>query len=277
MTLDFGLSSTLLSKGFVFLKNDLAILEVSLIHYAMMKALGRGYAPVTTPEIARDSMVEGCGFHPRDMNANPIYKIRDQESSLVGTSEIALAGLYANKIIRPLEESLPVKMCGFSHAFRKETSQRGLYRLHQFSKVELFVITTAATSAELFDDLVKFQCDVLEDLKLPYRVLEMSSHELGLPAHRKIDCEVYMPSHKAYGEVSSASNCTDFQARRLEIRYQVEVKKNMFAHTLNATALAVPRIIMALIENHYDKKENVVRLPKALHALMGTEVIPRKT
>ncbi len=276
---DFESAAAAVGEGFVYLKHDLASLEVALIQYAMRRAGRLGWSLHTTPDLARDKVVAGCGFRPRESKLSPIYSIAGEDVSLVGTAEISLAGIWANKIINVAQKPLPVKMAGFSHAFRRETGQggresRGLYRLHQFSKVELFAITAPEQSEGMFEELVEFQSGVLRELELPFRVLEMPTEELGMSAHRKVDCEVWMPSRGGYGEVSSASNCTDFQARRLNTRYQMEAGSNHFVHTLNATALAVPRILIALLETHYDAASDTVKLPAVLHQLMDTQSIP---
>jgi seryl-tRNA synthetase len=279
---DFESAAAATGEGFVYLKRDVAFLELALVQLAMQRAQRRGWAVHTTPDMARDRVVAGCGFRPRASAASPIYSIAEEDVSLVGTAEIALAGLWANKIINIAQQPLPVKVAGFCHSFRRETGQggrgsRGLYRLHQFSKVELFALTAPEQSESMLEEMVAFQMELLGDLELPFRVLEMPSEELGLAAHRKVDCEVFMPSRQGYGEVSSASNCTDFQSRRLNIRYQVAVGSNRFVHTLNATALAVPRIIIALLETHYDAASDCVRLPHALHGLMGCDRIPHES
>ncbi len=276
---DFESAAAASGEGFVYLKRDVAFLELALVQFAMQRAQRHGWTVHTTPDMVRDRVVAGCGFRPRESKASPIYSIAEEDVSLVGTAEIALAGVWANKIISILQHPLPIKLAGFSHSFRRETGQggrgsRGLYRLHQFSKVELFALTTPEQSERMFEEMVEFQTGLLSELELPFRVLEMPSEELGLAAHRKVDCEVYMPSRQGYGEVSSASNCTDFQSRRLNVRYQMAVGSNHFVHTLNATALAVPRIIIALLETHFDAATDCVRLPRALHGLMGCDRIP---
>jgi seryl-tRNA synthetase len=236
-----------------------------------------GFEPILTPDIARDTIVQGCGFRPRDSEKSPIYSIQNSDASLVGTAEVALAGLYANQILAA--EQMPLFMAGFSHAFRREIGSggrhsRGLYRMHQFSKVELFALSkTLQESAKTLQKMTDFQMSVLRDLNLPFRMLEMPTQELGLSARRKVDFEVWMPSRQGYGEVSSASDCGDFQSRRLNIRFRsTETNANQFVTTQNATALAVPRILISILENHYDPIENCVRMPDVLKPLMGDRI-----
>jgi seryl-tRNA synthetase len=280
---DFASAAQASGEGFVYVKNDLALLEMSIVQYALQKAARTGFTPVLTPEVVRDHVLSGCGFRPRVVaHGGPVYNIAGEEesTSLIGTAEVSLAGMFVDRILPAAK--LPMFVAGFSHSFRREAGQgggrysRGLYRLHQFSKVELFAVAAPEESEAVFEKLVGWQTDFLDDLKLPYRVLEMPTEELGLSAARKRDCEVWMPSRGDWGEVTSASDCTDFQARRLNVRMQLEVGNNHFVHTLNATAAAVPRLLISVLENHYDAARNVVVLPTPLVPLMGCESIPRK-
>ncbi|KAE9400558.1 class II aaRS and biotin synthetase [Gymnopus androsaceus JB14] len=243
-----------------FLINEGALLELALTNYAMSVAIKYGFKPVTTPDIVRSDIARRCGFQPRDHEQQLMQSYHLQSSSpsspeliLAGTAEIPLAGMFANQIFP--STALPQKIVGIGHAFRAEAGARGadtrgLYRVHQFSKLELFAVTTAEESEAMMEEMRQVQESILNGLDLPIRILDMPTEELGASAYRKYDIEAWMPGRGAWGEVSSLSNCTDFQARRLHIRYHVELnKQNLFAHTLNGTAAAIPRLIVALIEN----------------------------
>ena len=259
---------------FTVLRNEAVMMELGLVMWAMKKLAAKGFAPVMPPDVASDSIIERCGFQPReneaDGSASQIYNIEDTGLSLIGTSEISLAGLQSGNNLQ--EHVLPLRYAGFSHCFRREAGSRGavnkgLYRLHQFSKVEMFSYCEPSSSEDILQEMVDVQVEILSELGLHGRVLDMPTEELGASANRKFDVEVYMPGRGAYGEVCSASNCTDYQTRRLGITCEVSGGKQ-FAHTVNATALAVPRVILAILETH-QTKDGTVSLPEPLHAYMG--------
>eukprot|EP00168_Porphyra_purpurea_P011781 TRINITY_DN301_c0_g1_i1.p2 TRINITY_DN301_c0_g1~~TRINITY_DN301_c0_g1_i1.p2 ORF type:complete len:268 (-),score=28.89 TRINITY_DN301_c0_g1_i1:235-1038(-) len=261
----------------------------------------RGFTPMTAPDLAREEVVAGCGFAPRG-EASQVYRLEDSDLCLVGTAEIPLGGMYAGQVLHPMQ--LPMRLAAFSHCFRREvgaagTATRGLYRVHQFSKVELFVIAPPEDSEAIHDELLNLEEEMFTALGLHFRVLDMPSGDLGNPAYRKFDIEAWMPGRGkdgAWGEISSASNCTDFQARRLGIKYRQEApgvtddkavagsttasgrdKGTLrYAHTLNATACAVPRMIVAILENNVEPNGNVV-VPEVLRPFMGgmTVIQPR--
>ena len=223
----------------------------------------------------RQSTMEKCGFQPRAENTQ-VYNVEDSDLCLAGTAEILLGGVYMDETLA--QAQLPIKMAAFSHCFRTEAgaagaATRGLYRLHQFSKVEMFVIATPEQSEAIHDELIAIEEEMYEELGFHFKVLDMSSEDLGAPAFRKFDIEAWMPALERYGEISSASNCTDYQARRLNIRYRpdaVEGKKQPLrhAHTLNATACAVPRMIITILEN-FQNEDGSVDVPEALRPFMG--------
>jgi seryl-tRNA synthetase len=306
---DFSSAATVTGAKFCYLRNEAALFELALINWAMQKLVRRGFTPILTPDLAHQSMVESCGFQPRGSNSQ-IYSVgigqgsgcRQTDLCLIGTSEITLAGLHADQVLT--ETQLPLKQVGFSHCFRAEagslgSAARGLYRLHQFSKVEMFAVTTPEESDKMHLEMLEVEQELLRELELPYRVLEMPTLELGAPAFRKFDIEVWMPSRGDWGEVTSTSNCTDYQARRLGIRYRPEASdlpihstspspsssssqqppvKLQFAHTVNGTAIAVPRIILSILENHYDPVRDVIVVPPTLRPYLGglETISPRK-
>ncbi|KAJ8900733.1 hypothetical protein NDN08_000034 [Rhodosorus marinus] len=270
---DFENAAIVTGQKFYYLRNAGALLELALINWAMSIAASRGFTPMTTPDLAREGMVQGCGFQPRGPESQ-VYRVDETDLCLVGTAEIPLAGYYAGKILD--KEALPIKMAAFSHCFRQEvggagSAVRGLYRVHQFSKVELFVIATEDQSDEIHQELRAMEEEMFESLGLHFKTLDMPTEDLGNPAYRKFDIEAWMPARGesgSYGEISSASNCTDYQARRLNIRYREGKGDNKFAHTLNGTACAVPRMIVAILENNQQEDGSVV-VPEVLRPYLG--------
>ncbi|KAI8338807.1 seryl-tRNA synthetase [Choanephora cucurbitarum] len=289
--IEFEQAALVTGSKFYYLKNHGAWLEFALIQYAMHKAASRGFAPVLAPDMVRTSIAYGCGFQPRKKEASQIYDVTTQSTvgtspklCLVGTAEIPLAGLSAQKLYR--EEELPKRIVGFSHAFRAEAGhgsaeERGLYRVHQFSKVELFTVTTPEQSEHMMEEMRALQEDIFTELGLCFRVLDMPTEELGASAYRKYDMEAWMPGKNGWGEISSTSNCTDYQTRRLDIRYlskdfkdsvgskdvrvpwHIKEKWVHHCHTLNGTAMAVPRVIIALLETH-QRPDGTVDVPLPL-------------
>ncbi|KAF8516705.1 seryl-tRNA synthetase [Hysterangium stoloniferum] len=266
--LDLEAGSTVTGSSWYFLLNEGALLEMALINYALSVAIKHGYRPVITPDVVKADIAERCGFQPRDPenNVEQMYHLLTSGPKLVlsGTAEIALGGCFSNKIFE--ESQLPQRVVGIGKAFRAEAGARGadtrgLYRVHQFSKIELFAVTPQSHSDEALESMRRVQMDILNGLNLPFRVLEMPTEELGASAYRKYDIEAWMPGRGQWGEVTSASNCTDYQSRRLHIRYRrrpststagitTNEKESLpFAHTLNGTAAAIPRLIVALLEN----------------------------
>eukprot|EP00188_Purpureofilum_apyrenoidigerum_P004314 Plantae.Rhodophyta-Purpureofilum_apyrenoidigerum.ctg4793.p1 GENE.Plantae.Rhodophyta-Purpureofilum_apyrenoidigerum.ctg4793~~Plantae.Rhodophyta-Purpureofilum_apyrenoidigerum.ctg4793.p1 ORF type:complete len:469 (-),score=75.15 Plantae.Rhodophyta-Purpureofilum_apyrenoidigerum.ctg4793:642-2048(-) len=270
---DFESAASVTGNKFYYLRNAGALLELALINWAMQNAVKNGFTPMTTPDLARESVVQGCGFQPRGPESQ-VYRIEETDLCLIGTAEIPLAGVYSGAILD--KESLPIKMAAFSHCFRQEvggagSAVRGLYRVHQFSKVEMFVLSTPEQSNVLHNELRKIEEDLFESLGLHYKTLDMPTEDLGNPAYRKFDIEAWMPARGgcgAYGEISSASNCTDYQARRLNIRYREGSGDIRFAHTLNGTACAVPRIIVAILEN-FQQEDGTVVIPEVLRPYLG--------
>ena len=276
--LDFEGGAKVTGQKFYFLKNEAVLLELALQRFALDAAIAEGYTPFTTPDLARRKIVDGLAFSPRGPETQ-IYSVQDTDLDLIGTAEITLGGLYSDEILA--EAALPVKMAGISHCFRTEAGSagresKGLYRVHQFTKVEMFAIASPEESEAIHDELLAIEENIYGGLELPYRVVDVASGDLGAPAYRKFDIEAWIPSRGEggdYGEVTSASNCTDYQARRLRIRYKPSGgKRNVFAHTLNGTAIAVPRVLIALLENH-QRADGSVAVPKALQPYTGFESI----
>jgi seryl-tRNA synthetase len=277
---DFENAARVSGAKFYYMRNAGALLELALVNWAMSTAAAAGFTVMTTPDVARESVVAGCGFQPRG-ESSQVYRIQDSDLCLVGTAEITLGGYYAGQILD--KQQLPIKMAAFSHCFRREVgaaglTTRGLYRVHQFSKVEMFVIGHPDDSERLHAELREMEEAMYASLGLHFRVLDMPTHDLGAPAQRKFDIEAWMPGRGSFGEISSASNCTDYQARRLNIRYREGQGDNRFVHTLNATACAVPRMIVSILENNVQADGSVI-IPEPLRPFMGgmTHIRPKST
>lgn len=276
--IDFEGGARTTGAGFYFLKNDLVLLDLALQQFAVHKLVGRGFTPVITPDLALDEVLFGIGFNPRGPETQ-VYSIENSSLSLIGTSEITLGGLYREQTIS--REQLPIRLCGISHCFRTEAgaagrATRGLYRVHQFTKVEMFVFCLPEDSETIHDELKKIECEIFDDLEIPYRVVDTATGDLGAPAYRKFDLEAWMPGrgeNGEWGEVTSTSNCTDYQSRRLNVRYKTAGEKGTkLVHTLNGTAIALSRAIIAILENH-QRADGTVAIPPVLRSWMGREVI----
>lgn len=269
---DFEAGATTTGSSWYFLLNEAALLEQALTSYALSIAIQHGFRPVTVPDVVKTDIAWRCGYQPRDTKHTESYSVAETDLVLAGTSEIPLGGSFANQILE--RTKLPTKLVGVGRAFRAEagargTDTRGLYRVHQFTKIELFAVTTNSSSDDMMESMRAVQQAILDGLNLHYRVLDMPSEELGASAYRKYDMEAWMPGRGGWGEVSSLSNCTDYQSRRLHIRYEPrDGSAPMLAHTLNGTAAAIPRLIVALLENGVrlgeEEKPAYIVLPKVL-------------
>ncbi len=278
--IDFGGGAKVSGTGFYFLKNDAVLLDLALQQFAMSKLVKYGFTPIVTPDLARVSILEGIGFNPRGAETQ-VYSVENTDLCLIGTAEITLGGMHADEIID--EAKLPMKYVGLSHCFRTEAgaagrASRGLYRVHQFTKVEMFAFTqgTLEASGAMHQEILKIEEEIFSELGIPYLVLDICSGDLGGPAYRKFDLEAWMPGRGEageYGEVTSTSDCTDYQARRLNIRYKPSGQKGTkFVHTLNGTAVALSRAIIAILEN-YQRADGLVDVPEVLKPYLGKDVI----
>jgi seryl-tRNA synthetase len=276
--LDFESGTKVSGPKFYFLKRDGAMLELALVDYALRTLIDEGFVPHITPDLAKACILYGTGFNPRG-DETQIYSISNSDLCLIATAEITLGGTLSDEILG--EGNLPMKVAGFSHCFRTEAgtygkASKGLYRVHQFSKVEMFAFTTPEGSDDMLSNLVRIEEKIFSGLKIPYRVVECCTGELGAAAYRKYDLEAWMPGrdeHGSWGEVTSASNCSDYQARRLNIRYRPKGSKNVtLVHTLNGTAVATSRAIIAILEN-YQRKDGSIEVPEVLRAYMRKDAI----
>ena len=270
--IDFDAGAKTTGSKFYFLRGDAVLLELGLIRYALDILMERGYSPTTTPDLARDEMLVGTGFIPRGPETQ-IYSVEDSDLSMIATAEITLAGQHAEDIIE--ESELPLRYAGLSHCFRTEAgshgrASRGLYRVHQFTKVEMFAFVTPEGSEAIHDEMVEIEERIFQGLDLPYRVVDICTGDLGGAAYRKYDLEAWMPGRGEFGEVTSTSNTTDYQARRMAIRYRKEGGRPQLLHTLNGTALAISRALISLLEICQQEDGSVV-LPAALVPYVGKE------
>ncbi|HXG09635.1 MAG TPA: serine--tRNA ligase [Gemmataceae bacterium] len=278
---DFEAGSRVTGPKFYFLKNEAVLLELALVQYAMGVLVGEGYTPIITPDLARVEVVEGIGFIPRGPETQ-IYSIANSDLCLIATAEITLGGMHRDQILDAAR--LPLKYVGLSHCFRTEAGApgretRGLYRVHQFTKVEMFAFTLPEESDIVHQELLRIEEKIFQGLGLPYQVVDTCTAELGGPAYRKFDLEAWMPGRGSggeYGEVTSTSNCTDYQARRLNIRFKTPGQKGTrFVHTLNGTAVACTRAILAILEN-YQQADGSVLIPEVLRPWVGKDrIAPR--
>ncbi len=275
---DFEAGAKVTGPKFYFLKNEAVLLDLALQRFTLDVVMRGGYTPYMTPDLARQSVVDGLAFAPRGVETQ-IYTIAGTDLDLIGTAEITLGGLHADEIFD--ESALPVRLAGVSHCFRTEAGaagreSRGLYRVHQFTKVEMFVLARPEDSETLHGEILAIEEAIFQALEVPYRVIDVAAGDLGAPAFRKFDLEAWLPGRGDggdWGEVTSCSNCTDYQARRLRIRFKREGgKRNELVHTLNGTAIAISRALIALIENH-QQADGSIEIPKALRPYTGFDRI----
>jgi seryl-tRNA synthetase len=260
---------------FAYLLGDLAMLEFALVRFAMERVRAEGFTPTIPPVLVREKALYGTGYFPGEREM--IYEIPRDELFLVGTSEVSLAALHADQIME--SGDLPKRYAGYSTCFRREAGAagkdtRGIFRVHQFDKVEMFSFVEPDASSEEHERILGIQEGILGALEIPYRVVDVAVGDLGAPAARKFDCEAWIPSQKRFREVTSCSNTTDFQARRLSARYRpAQGESPEPVHTLNGTAVAVGRTLIALLENG-QREDGSVELPSTLQEFGSPERIP---
>ncbi len=281
---DFEAGVKVAGQKFYFLKNEGVLLELALVQYAIQKLVAKGFTPILTPDLAKVDVLEGIGFSPRDnAETRQVYTIADSDLCLIATAEITLGGMHRDEILD--EAKLPMKYVGLSHCFRTEAGAagrdtRGLYRVHQFTKVEMFAFCTPEQSDAIHEEIRLIEQEIFQGLGLPFHVIDTCTGDLGGPAYRKYDLEAWMPGRGTggeYGEVTSTSNCTDYQSRRLNIRYRPTGQKGTkFVHTLNGTAVACTRALIAILEN-YQQADGSVVVPEALRPWVGKDRIEPRT
>ena len=278
--IDFDTATEVSGPKFYYLKNQAVLLQMAIERYAIDIVLRHGFTPFITPDVAKEEILNGIGFNPCGAESN-IYTLEGTGTALVGTAEITLGGYYAGRVLDKKE--LPIKMTGLSHCFRREAGaagqySKGLYRVHQFSKLEMFIYCLPEESDKWHDYLLSIEEEIYQGLGLAYRVIDTCTGDLGAPAYRKFDIEAWMPGrgeNGEYGEVTSTSNCTDYQARSLQIRYRDDEGKLQYVHMLNGTATALSRTMVAILEN-YQQKDGSIAIPEKLIPYCGFSVIPAK-
>jgi len=269
--IDMERAAKVSGSRFVYLKGDLVLLELALVRYGIDTVMAHGFRPVLPPVLVREEAMYGTGFFPTDEQS--IYRTTDGEC-LVGTSEVPLAGLHMDEYLEA--GSLPLRYAGFSTCFRREAGAagkdtRGILRVHQFDKLEMFSFCLPDQSAAEHELIRSIEEEVLQGLEIPYRVVSIAAGDLGAPAAKKYDCEAWMPGQERYREVTSCSNCTDYQARRLNCCYRTE-QGPRFVHTLNGTTIAIGRTIIAIMENH-QRADGTIAVPKVLVPYLGKDTI----
>lgn len=277
--IDFDTATKVSGTKFYYLKNEGVFLELGLIRYALDILQQKGFTPFITPDIAKEEILEGIGFNPRGSESN-VYTLEGEGTCLVGTAEITLGGYYSGTILP--KEQLPLRMAGLSHCFRREAGaagqfSKGLYRVHQFTKVEMFIYCLPEDSDRMHEELRTIEEEIFAGLEIPFRVVDTCTGDLGAPAYRKWDLEAWMPGRNGgeWGEITSTSNCTDYQARRLNIKYKDDDGKNKYVHMLNGTAIAISRAIIAILEN-FQEADGSVRIPRRLVPYCGFDRITKK-
>ncbi len=276
--LDFETGAKVAGSKFYYLYGDGALLELALVQYAMHLLEKEGFLPVITPDLAKSRYYLGTGYLPKGEEAQT-YEIEGEDLGLIATAEVTLAGKHADEVIQ--ENELPKKYVGYSHCFRKEAGSygkysKGLYRVHQFTKVEMFIYCKPEESKKYHDYVLEMEEKIYQDLKIPYRVVEMCTGDLGAMAARKYDIDAWMPSRDGYGEVTSTSNCTGYQARNLNIKFKDKTNKTDYVHMINGTAIATSRTPLAILEN-FQQKDGSVIVPEVLRKWVGKDKIDAKS
>jgi seryl-tRNA synthetase len=270
---DIERATKISGSRFALIKGKLVLLEMALVRWVMENLYGHGFTPVIPPVLVREHALFGTGFFPGDRDQ--VYSVEQDDLFLVGTSEVPLAAMHGDEIFDP--DELPLRYAGFSTCFRVEAGTygkdtRGMFRVHQFDKVEMFSFVLPDRSQEEHEYLLAREEELVRDLEIPYRVVNVAAGDLGSSAAKKYDIEAWFPGQDRYREITSTSNTTDFQSRRLKIRYKDDEGKNRLVHTLNGTAVAIGRTLIALMENHQDG-EGSFRIPEVLIPYTGFDSI----
>ncbi len=267
---DFERGSKVAGTKFYFLKGDLALLENAIYQFALNKLISKGFNFMTVPHMVNGEVATGTGFAPRSSDQSDEYFIEGEDLSLIATAEMSLTGYHAGEILN--EKDLPIFYAGYSPCYRKEAGTygkhtRGLFRVHQFNKLEMYAYTLPEQSVEAHQKILAVEEEIYQDLGIPYRVINIASGDLGAPASKKYDIEYWSPVDGAYREITSCSNCTDYQARNLNIRVRRENGDLQVVHTLNGTAVSLARCLVAAIENFQDGDDLVI--PEVLRPYMN--------
>lgn len=269
--LDFERGAKVAGAKFYYLKGDLALLENALYQYGLSKVLEHGFTFMTVPDMVSSRVLEGCGFNPRTSEQSDEYYIEGEDLAMIATAEMPLTGYYMDEILE--EDQLPLLYAGYSACFRKEAGAygkytRGLFRVHQFNKLEMYVFCLPEQSKEIHEKILAVEEDIWQGLEIPYHVINIAAGDLGAPAAKKYDMEYWSPVNQKYQEITSCSNCTDFQARAVNCRVRRKDGSLQFVHTLNGTAIPLARALVVILEN-YAKEGGKLEVPKVLQPYLG--------
>ncbi len=268
---DFERGAKVAGAKFYYLKNELALLENALLQYGLSKVLEHGFTYMTVPDMVSSRVLEGCGFNPRTSDQSDEYYIEGEDLAMIATAEMPLTGYHMDEIID--EDKLPLFYAGYSACFRKEAGTygkytRGLFRVHQFNKLEMYVFCLPEQSKEIHDKILAIEEDIWQGLGIPYHVINIAAGDLGAPAAKKYDMEYWSPVNQKYQEITSCSNCTDFQARACNVRVRRKDGSVDFVHTLNGTAIPLARALVVMIEN-YATENGKLKIPEVLRPYLN--------
>lgn len=269
--LDFERGAKVAGAKFYYLKGDLALLENALYQYGLSKVLEHGFTFMTVPDMVSSRVLEGCGFNPRTSDQSDEYYIEGEDLAMIATAEMPLTGYHMDEILE--ESELPLLYAGYSACFRKEAGAygkytRGLFRVHQFNKLEMYVFCLPEQSKEIHEKILAIEEDIWQGLQIPYHVINIAAGDLGAPAAKKYDMEYWSPVNQKYQEITSCSNCTDFQARAVNCRVRRKDGTLEFVHTLNGTAIPLARALVVILEN-YAKEGGKLEVPEVLRPYLG--------
>lgn len=270
---DFERGAKVAGAKFYYLKGGLALLENALLQYGLSKVLKHGFTFMTVPDMVSSRVLEGCGFNPRTSDQSDEYYIEGEDLALIATAEMSLTGYHMDEIID--EDKLPLFYAGYSPCFRKEAGAygkytRGLFRVHQFNKLEMYAFCLPEQSKEIHEKILAIEEDIWQGLNIPYRVINIAAGDLGAPAAKKYDMEYWSPVNQKYQEITSCSNCTDFQARAVNCRVRRKDGSIQFVHTLNGTAIPLARALVVLIEN-YATADGKLKVPEVLRPYLNNK------
>ncbi len=270
---DFERGAKVAGSKFYYLKNELALLENALLQFGLQKVMSKGFTFMTVPDLVSSKVLEGCGFNPRTSEQSDEYSVEGEDLTLIATAELPLTGYHMDEILD--EKDLPLRYAGYSACFRKEAGAagkhtRGLFRVHQFNKLEMYVFCLPEQSRALHEEILAIEEEIWQELGIPYRVINIAAGDLGAPAAKKYDVEYWSPIDQKYREITSCSNCTDFQAKSLNVRIRRQNGELVTAHTLNGTAISMARTMVAVIEN-YAQADGTLRVPAALKPYLNNQ------
>ena len=270
---DFERGAKVAGAKFYYLKNELALLENALFQYGLSKVIEHGFTYMTVPDMVSSRILEGCGFNPRSSEQSDEYFIEGEDLAMIATAEMPLTGYHMDEIID--EDKLPLLYAGYSACFRKEAGTygkytRGLFRVHQFNKLEMYVFCLPEKSEEMHEKILEIEEEIWQGLGVPYRVINIAAGDLGAPAAKKYDMEYWSPVNHKYQEITSCSNCTDFQARAVNCRVRRKDGTIQFVHTLNGTAIPLARALVVMLEN-YAMPNGKLKVPEVLRPYLNNK------